>query len=70
MAKTKIQHCKKCNGFTEHTYVGKLKEAEDASFNRIATIMTLGGYQVVKRLLNDSQKCFKCSECRNICKER
>lgn len=70
MAKTKIQHCKKCNALTEHTYVGKLKEAEDDSFNRFATIMTLGGYQVAKRLLDDSPKCFKCSKCGNICKER
>ena len=67
MAKTKIQYCKECNTFTEHTYVGKLKE-EDASFNRFATIITLGGYQVAKRLLDDSPKCFKCSKCGNICK--
>lgn len=70
MAKTKIQYCKKCGEYTRHIYAGKLKEAEDASFNRFATVMTLGGYQIAKRLMDDSPKCFECSKCGRISKER
>ena len=70
MKRTEIKYCKKCGEYTKHTYIGKLKEAEDASFNRLATIMTLGGYQVAKRLMDDSPKCFECIACGHISKER
>lgn len=64
-----VRYCKKCNEYTNHIYVGELKEAEDASFNRFATIMTLGGYQAARRFIDDSPKCLACSKCGNIFKE-
>lgn len=65
----KIQYCKNCGCLTEHSYAGKLKNEEDTSFNRFATIITLGGYQIAKKLFDDSPKCFKCNKCGHISKE-
>ena len=70
MAKKKIQYCNRCGEYTRHIYIGKLKEAEDPAFNRIATVMTLGGYQIAKRLMDESPKCFECTQCGLISKKR
>lgn len=69
MAKTLIRYCRKCNQYTRQTYVGKLKEPEDRMFNCLATMATLGGYQIAKRLMDDSPKCYECSRCGRITKE-
>ncbi len=69
MAKSAIKYCRKCKQYTRQTYVGKIKEPEDNTFNCLATIATLGGYQIAKRIMDDSQKCFECSRCGRIAPE-
>lgn len=66
MAKNTIRYCRKCKQYTRQSYVGKLKEPEDHAFNCFATIATLGMYQISKRIMEDSVKCYECSRCGRI----
>lgn len=70
MAKIQVKFCKKCGEYTKHSYVGKLKEPEDHAFNCFATMMTLGMYQISKRIMDDSPKCFECNKCGHILKDQ
>lgn len=70
MAKVKVKFCKFCGNYTQQTYVGKAeKSMDEKSFDRMATIMTLGAYQISKRLCGeDTPKLWKCEQCQNISK--
>lgn len=70
MAKTQVKFCKKCGEYTNHSYVGKLKEPKDHAFNCFATMMTLSMYQISNRIMDDSPKCFECNKCGHIFKEK
>lgn len=69
MAKTKVRYCNSCNTYTEQTYKGKPdKSADDKEFCVFASVMTMGAYVLVDKVLDDRPKFWKCSRCGNISK--
>jgi hypothetical protein len=69
MAKTQVKFCSKCDNYQRHTYIGKPAESqEEKSFNFVATLMTLGAYQIPKRLFDDRPKFWECNKCGYISK--
>ncbi len=69
MSKNRIEFCRSCTNYTNHIYLGKApRSAEEKSFERFVTLMTLGAYPISKKLYGTSLKIWKCNKCGNTIK--
>lgn len=70
MMRTRIEFCHTCANYTKHICIGKVPlSQEEKSFDRFATILTLGAYQISKCLYGEHPKIWECKNCGNTIKK-